>query len=97
MLCLAVWANILARSLSRHLASEGHDDLDPQPRLQQLLHRSTCILIADLALNSGICSHRYTLGAVTIPSLASVYNEFALKKHMDTSVHLQNFFLYFFG
>ena len=28
-------------------------------------------------------------GSVTIPSLASVYNEFALKKHMDTSVLLQ--------
>ncbi|KAK9822839.1 hypothetical protein WJX81_001408 [Elliptochloris bilobata] len=38
-----------------------------------------------------------TLGSVTVPSLASVYNEFALKKHMDTSVHEQNFFLYFFG
>lgn len=38
-----------------------------------------------------------TLGTVTVPSAASVYNEFALKKHMDTSVHLQNFFLYFFG
>jgi hypothetical protein len=24
-----------------------------------------------------------------VPSLASVYNEFALKKHMDTSVLLQ--------
>ena len=39
----------------------------------------------------------YTLGSVTVPSLASVYNEFALKKHMDTSVHEQNFFLYFYG
>ncbi|KAL6756728.1 nucleotide-sugar transporter-domain-containing protein [Haematococcus lacustris] len=38
-----------------------------------------------------------TLGSVTVPSAASVYNEFALKQHMDTSVHLQNFFLYFFG
>lgn len=26
-----------------------------------------------------------------------MYNEIALKKHMDTSVHLQNFFMYFFG
>lgn len=34
---------------------------------------------------------------MTVPSLASVYNEFALKKHMDTSVHEQNFFLYFYG
>lgn len=30
-----------------------------------------------------------TLGTVTVPSAASVYNEFALKRHMDTSVHLQ--------
>ena len=30
-----------------------------------------------------------TLGSVTVPSLASVFNEFALKKHMDTSVHEQ--------
>ena len=32
----------------------------------------------------------YTLGSVTIPSLASVYNELALKKHMETSIDLQN-------
>lgn len=32
----------------------------------------------------------YTLGSVTVPSLASVYNELALKKHMDTSIDLQN-------
>jgi hypothetical protein len=38
-----------------------------------------------------------TLGTVTVPAAASVYNEFALKKHMDTSVHLQNFYLYFYG
>lgn len=31
----------------------------------------------------------YTLGTVTVPAAASVYNEFALKKHMDTSIHLQ--------
>jgi hypothetical protein len=37
------------------------------------------------------------LGSVTVPSAASVYNEKGLKKHMDTSVHLQNFFLYFYG
>ena len=36
----------------------------------------------------------YTLGSVTIPSLASVYNELALKKHMDTSVHLQVTLIY---
>jgi hypothetical protein len=38
-----------------------------------------------------------TVASVTIPSLASVYNEFALKKNFDTSVHLQNFFMYFYG
>lgn len=30
-----------------------------------------------------------TLGTVTVPSAASVYNEMALKGDMDTSVHLQ--------
>ncbi len=39
----------------------------------------------------------YTVGSITIPSLASVYNEMALKKNMDTSVHIQNFYLYFYG
>ncbi|KDD76087.1 hypothetical protein H632_c362p2 [Helicosporidium sp. ATCC 50920] len=39
----------------------------------------------------------YTVGSITVPSLASVYNEAALKKHMETSVLLQNFFLYLFG
>ena len=39
----------------------------------------------------------YTAGSICIPSLASVYNEMALKKNMDTSVHVQNFFLYLFG
>lgn len=38
-----------------------------------------------------------TLGTISVPAAASVYNEFAMKKHMDTSVHLQNFFLYFYG
>ena len=39
----------------------------------------------------------YTAGSITIPSLASVYSEMALKRGMHTSVHIQNFFLYFFG
>ena len=38
-----------------------------------------------------------TLGSVTVPSLASVYNEFALKKHMDTSVHEQACSIYLAG
>ncbi|KAG6547102.1 hypothetical protein Mapa_011353 [Marchantia paleacea] len=39
----------------------------------------------------------YTLIFVTVPSLASVYNEYALKSQFDTSVHLQNLFLYGYG
>lgn len=31
----------------------------------------------------------YTVGTITIPAAASVYNELALKQHMNTSVHLQ--------
>ena len=48
---------------------------------------------APLALAAAVC----TFGAVTVPSLASVYNEYALKSHMETSVHQQNLFLYLFG
>lgn len=51
----------------------------------------------NLAGNALIAASIYTLGSITIPSLASVYNEMALKKNMDTSVHIQNFYLYFFG
>eukprot|EP00232_Nephroselmis_pyriformis_P020871 CAMPEP_0182864744 /NCGR_PEP_ID=MMETSP0034_2-20130328/7324_1 /TAXON_ID=156128 /ORGANISM="Nephroselmis pyriformis, Strain CCMP717" /LENGTH=493 /DNA_ID=CAMNT_0024997007 /DNA_START=222 /DNA_END=1699 /DNA_ORIENTATION=+ len=47
--------------------------------------------------NASILAWTYTLMSVTIPSAASVYNEFALKKNYDTSVHLQNFFMYFYG
>lgn len=50
-----------------------------------------------MAGNALIAASLYTLGSITIPSLASVYNEMALKKNMDTSVHIQNFYLYFFG
>jgi len=39
----------------------------------------------------------YTFMSVTIPSAASVYNEQALKSNYETSVHLQNFFTYFYG
>ena len=68
------------------------------------------LLVAGITVNQlSTCDHNtkyadivspaavlYTLGSITIPSLASVYNEFALKKHMETSVLLQNFFLYFY-
>uniref|UniRef100_A0A453P1G5 Uncharacterized protein n=1 Tax=Aegilops tauschii subsp. strangulata TaxID=200361 RepID=A0A453P1G5_AEGTS len=38
----------------------------------------------------------YTLIFVTVPSLASVYNEYAMKSQ-DTSIYLQNLFLYGYG
>ncbi|XP_031479293.1 CMP-sialic acid transporter 3-like [Nymphaea colorata] len=34
---------------------------------------------------------------VTVPSLASVYNEYAMKSQFDTSIYLQNLFLYGYG
>ncbi|KAL7591364.1 hypothetical protein Lser_V15G33932 [Lactuca serriola] len=34
---------------------------------------------------------------VTVPSLASVFNEYALKSQYDTSIYLQNLFLYGYG
>ncbi|XP_074561173.1 CMP-sialic acid transporter 5-like isoform X1 [Curcuma longa] len=39
----------------------------------------------------------YTLVFVTVPSMASVYNEYALKSQFDTSIYLQNLFLYGYG
>jgi drug/metabolite transporter (DMT)-like permease len=39
----------------------------------------------------------YTLVFVTVPSMASVYNEYALKSQYDTSIYLQNLFLYGYG
>lgn len=39
----------------------------------------------------------YTLVFVTVPSMASVFNEYALKSQYDTSIYLQNLFLYGYG
>ncbi|KAH7685051.1 Nucleotide-sugar transporter protein [Dioscorea alata] len=39
----------------------------------------------------------YTLIFVTIPSMASVFNEYALKSQFETSIYLQNLFLYGYG
>ncbi|KAH7670939.1 Nucleotide-sugar transporter protein [Dioscorea alata] len=39
----------------------------------------------------------YTLIFVTVPSFASVYNEYALKSQFETSIYLQNLFLYGYG
>ncbi|WOL03657.1 CMP-sialic acid transporter 5 [Canna indica] len=42
-------------------------------------------------------AYLYTLIFVTVPSLASVYNEYALKCQFETSIYLQNLFLYGYG
>ncbi|KAK9078987.1 hypothetical protein SSX86_000656 [Deinandra increscens subsp. villosa] len=39
----------------------------------------------------------YTVIFVTVPSLASVFNEYALKSQYDTSIYMQNLFLYGYG
>ncbi|KAJ6683468.1 hypothetical protein OIU85_007181 [Salix viminalis] len=39
----------------------------------------------------------YTLIFVTVPSMASVFNEYAMKSQYDTSIYLQNVFLYGYG
>jgi hypothetical protein len=62
--------------------------------INQLQNCAAVAATADVLAPAAIL---YTLGSITVPSLASVYNEFALKRHMDTSVLLQNFFLYFYG
>ncbi|PIN11751.1 putative UDP-galactose transporter [Handroanthus impetiginosus] len=42
-------------------------------------------------------AYMYTLIFVTVPSMASVFNEYALKSQYDTSIYLQNLFLYGYG
>ncbi|KAJ3708189.1 hypothetical protein LUZ61_011894 [Rhynchospora tenuis] len=42
-------------------------------------------------------AYLYTLIFVTVPALASVFNEYALKKQFETSIYLQNLFLYGYG
>ncbi|XP_057460263.1 CMP-sialic acid transporter 3-like isoform X3 [Actinidia eriantha] len=42
-------------------------------------------------------AYMYTLIFVTVPSLASVFNEYALKSQYETSIYLQNLFLYGYG
>ncbi|KAI3688369.1 hypothetical protein L1987_82081 [Smallanthus sonchifolius] len=39
----------------------------------------------------------YTVIFVTVPSMASVFNEYALKSQYDTSIYMQNLFLYGYG
>ncbi|XP_006858646.2 CMP-sialic acid transporter 5 [Amborella trichopoda] len=42
-------------------------------------------------------AYMYTVIFVTIPSMASVFNEYALKSQFETSIYLQNLFLYGYG
>ncbi|XP_035817402.1 CMP-sialic acid transporter 3 isoform X3 [Zea mays] len=44
-----------------------------------------------------IMRRRFSVIQVTVPALASVYNEKALKSQFDTSIYLQNLFLYGYG
>ncbi|KAM3327466.1 CMP-sialic acid transporter 2 [Capsicum baccatum] len=50
-----------------------------------------------LALPVTTIAYIYTLVFVTVPSMASVFNEYALKSQYDTSIYLQNLFLYGYG
>ncbi|KAF2286400.1 hypothetical protein GH714_016724 [Hevea brasiliensis] len=50
-----------------------------------------------MGLSVATGAYLYTLIFVTVPSLASVYNEYALKSQFETSIYLQNLFLYGYG
>ncbi|KAF3652480.1 CMP-sialic acid transporter 2 [Capsicum annuum] len=52
---------------------------------------------AALGLTVTTGAYLYTLIFVTVPSLASVYNEYALKSQFETSIYHQNLFLYGYG
>ncbi|KAK9664871.1 hypothetical protein RND81_14G074000 [Saponaria officinalis] len=52
---------------------------------------------AAMGLPVATAAYIYTLIFVTVPSMASVYNEYALKSQYDTSIYLQNLFLYGYG
>ncbi|CAO2838430.1 unnamed protein product [Amaranthus hypochondriacus] len=59
--------------------------------------RSVPIGDSAMGLTVAAGAYIYTLIFVTVPSLASVYNEYALKSQYDTSIYLQNLFLYGYG
>ncbi|XVF08377.1 hypothetical protein REPUB_Repub06bG0221400 [Reevesia pubescens] len=50
-----------------------------------------------LGLHVATGAYIYTMIFVTVPSLASVFNEYALKSQYETSIYLQNLFLYGYG
>ncbi|XP_044498228.1 CMP-sialic acid transporter 2-like [Mangifera indica] len=57
------------------------------------LPEGTTVMGIPLATGAYLC----TLVFVTVPSLGSVYNEYALKSQFETSIYLQNLFLYGYG
>ncbi|KAH7511154.1 CMP-sialic acid transporter 2 [Ziziphus jujuba] len=61
-------------------------------QLQSLPQGTTAL---DLPLAA--IAYLYTLIFITVPSLASVFNEYALKSQFETSIYLQNLFLYGYG
>eukprot|EP00898_Chlorokybus_atmophyticus_P007478 jgi/Chlat1/7731/Chrsp66S07322 len=48
-------------------------------------------------LPATMIAYVYTVMSVTVPSAASVYNEYALKSNYEHSVHMQNFLMYAYG
>ncbi|KAF3583037.1 hypothetical protein DY000_02032249 [Brassica cretica] len=56
-------------------------------------HSGATAIGIPLATGAYIC----TIIFVTVPSMASVFNEYALKSQYDTSIYLQNLFLYGYG
>lgn len=57
------------------------------------LPEGTTALGLPVATGAYVC----TLIFVTVPSMASVFNEYALKSQYETSIYLQNLFLYGYG
>lgn len=69
-----------------------------------------CLLLIGISVNQLPCGRDagpapplaslawlYTFCSVTIPSAACVFIEYALKSQFDTSLHLQNFFMFCYG
>ncbi|PWA63309.1 Nucleotide-sugar transporter [Artemisia annua] len=53
--------------------------------------------VTTLDVPIGVGAYICTFIFVTVPSMASVFNEYALKSQYDTSIYLQNLFLYGYG
>ncbi|GAQ80976.1 udp-galactose transporter [Klebsormidium nitens] len=80
-------------------------------RFSTLQWEALCLLLIGISVNQiptqsnsdgpvqalPLAGYLCTLLTLTIPSTASVYNEYTLKKNFETSVHLQNLFLYSYG